>query len=90
MKTSLSCGIAYAYHAKDLQTLSECNRKVAVEFATEDPLEMWKQYGTIQNANVKARPTSVLVYVCNPATDSSAAEDRPPSTSCCACDSFST
>lgn len=33
----------------DLNTLTECNRKIAVECASEDPLQAWKQYGTIQN-----------------------------------------
>ena len=40
---------------KDVQVLTECNRKVGVEYASEDPLEAWKQYGTIQNPNVKRR-----------------------------------
>ena len=40
---------------KDLQVLAECNRKTGADFATEDPLEAWKQYGTIQNSNVKRR-----------------------------------
>jgi DNA polymerase delta subunit 3 len=39
----------------DLNSLSECNRKIAVEYASEDPLLAWKQYGTIQNPNVKRR-----------------------------------
>lgn len=39
----------------DVQTLTECNRKIAAENAAEDPLEAWKQYGTIQNPNVKRR-----------------------------------
>lgn len=39
----------------DIQTLTECNRKLAVNHAAEDPLEAWKQYGTIQNPNVKRR-----------------------------------
>jgi DNA polymerase delta subunit 3 len=40
---------------KDLHVLTECNRKVGAEYASEDPLEAWKQYGTIQNPNVKRR-----------------------------------
>lgn len=40
---------------KDLQTLTDCNRRIAVEYASEDPLQTWKQYGTIQNGNVKRR-----------------------------------
>ncbi|KAF1348010.1 DNA polymerase subunit Cdc27 [Delphinella strobiligena] len=39
----------------DLETLTECNRSIALDFASEDPLEIWKQYGIIQNANVKRR-----------------------------------
>lgn len=39
----------------DMQTLTECNRKIAATYASEDPLQAWKQYGTIQNPNVKRR-----------------------------------
>ena len=39
----------------DVNSLTECNRKIAVEYASEDPLLAWKQYGTIQNPNVKRR-----------------------------------
>lgn len=39
----------------DIQALTECNRKIGVSYATEDPLQDWKQYGTIQNPNVKRR-----------------------------------
>ena len=39
----------------DLQVLTECNRRIATEYASEDPLIAWKQYGTIQNPNVKRR-----------------------------------
>ena len=39
----------------DVQTLTECNCKVAASYASEDPLEAWKQYGTIQNPNAKRR-----------------------------------
>jgi len=39
----------------DLNSLTECNRKIAVAYASEDPLLAWKQYGTIQNPNVKRR-----------------------------------
>ncbi|TKA62878.1 hypothetical protein B0A55_08478 [Friedmanniomyces simplex] len=48
----------YSLQAKglgDIQTLTECNRKIAADYASEDPLEVWKQYGTIQNPNVKRR-----------------------------------
>lgn len=39
----------------DLQTLGECARRVIVDYATEDPLEKWAQYGVIQNPNVWRR-----------------------------------
>ena len=39
----------------DLNSLTERNRKIATEYASEDPLQAWKQYGTIQNPNVKRR-----------------------------------
>lgn len=44
-----------AHGLSDMQTLSECNRKIAITYTLEDPLEDWKQYGTIQNPNVKRR-----------------------------------
>ena len=40
---------------KDVQVLTECNRTVASNYASEDPLQAWKQYGAIQNPNVKRR-----------------------------------
>lgn len=42
---------------QDLQLLSECNRRVAKEYAGEDPMIEWKKYGVIQNPNVKRRST---------------------------------
>ncbi|KAF2217170.1 hypothetical protein CERZMDRAFT_93224 [Cercospora zeae-maydis SCOH1-5] len=39
----------------DIQTLTECGRKVTADYASEDPLKDWKQYGVIQNPNVKRR-----------------------------------
>jgi len=48
----------YSLQAKglsDMQALAECNRQVAASYASEDPLQAWKQYGTIQNPNVKRR-----------------------------------
>ena len=39
----------------DLSVLSECSRKVATEFSTEDPLVAWKTYGVIQNPSVRRR-----------------------------------
>jgi DNA polymerase delta subunit 3 len=39
----------------DVQVLTECNRRVAAEYATEDPLKEWKQYGVVQNPDVRRR-----------------------------------
>lgn len=39
----------------DIQALTECNRKIAATYTAEDPLQASKQYGTIQNPNVKRR-----------------------------------
>ncbi|KAI5362716.1 Putative DNA polymerase delta subunit 3 [Septoria linicola] len=39
----------------DIHTLTECNRRVVADYAKEDPLKEWKQYGVIQNPNVKRR-----------------------------------
>lgn len=40
---------------KDFHVLAGCNRRVAAEYASEDPLKDWKQYGVIQNQDVKRR-----------------------------------
>lgn len=40
---------------KDLNVLTECNRRVRADYASEEPLVAWKQYGTIQNPNAKRR-----------------------------------
>ncbi|MDI1486304.1 MAG: hypothetical protein OHK93_005531 [Ramalina farinacea] len=40
---------------QNLEVLSECNRKITKQFITEDPLVCGKQYGVIQNRNVKRR-----------------------------------
>jgi len=40
---------------KNLQILSDCNLKVNAEHASEDPLEAWKQYGTIHNPEASRR-----------------------------------
>lgn len=48
----------YSLQAKglsDIHTLTECNRQIATHYASEDPLKEWKQYGVIQNPNVKRR-----------------------------------
>ena len=39
----------------DLHVLTDCNRQIAATHAAEDPLEAWKQYGTIQNPSVRRR-----------------------------------
>lgn len=39
----------------DLNLLTECNRKMNADYASEDPLDAWKQYGTIQNPNCRRR-----------------------------------
>lgn len=39
----------------EIQTLTECNRKVATAYANEDPMTKWKKYGTIQNGDVRRR-----------------------------------
>ncbi|EME78465.1 uncharacterized protein MYCFIDRAFT_87829 [Pseudocercospora fijiensis CIRAD86] len=39
----------------DFQLLTDCNRRLLSDYANEDPLTEWKQYGVIQNANVKRR-----------------------------------
>ncbi|CAK3989976.1 DNA polymerase delta subunit 3-like [Lecanosticta acicola] len=48
----------YSLQAKalgDVHVLTDCNRRVAADYASEDPLKEWKQYGTIQNPNVRRR-----------------------------------
>ncbi|MCJ1277604.1 hypothetical protein MMC21_005418 [Puttea exsequens] len=40
---------------QNLQILSECNREVSTKHIGEDPLIAGKQYGVIQNANVRRR-----------------------------------
>nr|POE51777.1 dna polymerase delta subunit 3 [Quercus suber] len=70
----------YSLQAKglgDMQTLTECNRKIAATYGAEDPLEAWKQYGTIQNPNVKRRtrrsaPPPPLVQAAAPAQKATA------------------
>lgn len=41
----------------DVQVLTDCNRRVATEYIREDPLKEWKQYGIVQNADVRRRTT---------------------------------
>lgn len=48
----------YSVQAKglgDIHTLAERKREFAADHALEDPLKEWKQYGVIQNPNVKRR-----------------------------------
>lgn len=39
----------------DLEVLSECNRRLVVEHASEDPLKHGRQYGVVQNQDVRRR-----------------------------------
>lgn len=39
----------------DVQALTDCNRQILVTYASDDPLEAWKQYGTIHNPRIKKR-----------------------------------
>lgn len=39
----------------DLNVLSDCTREMLAQYATEDPLQAWKQYGVIQNPEVRRR-----------------------------------
>jgi DNA polymerase delta subunit 3 len=39
----------------DIQVLTDCNRRVAADYAGEDPMKEWKQYGVIQNKDVRRR-----------------------------------
>lgn len=61
---------------KDYQVLSECNRKVANEYATEDPLTAWNQYGVIQNPNVRRRPTRQLPQATSPTPKAAPAKNE--------------
>ncbi|KAL9070314.1 MAG: hypothetical protein Q9157_005860 [Trypethelium eluteriae] len=74
----------------DLQILTDCNREISTKYADEDPLQTWRQYGTIQNANVKRRSmrrpppaAAPIVPVAAPKDTIEAAEQRtakrPPS-----------
>ncbi|KAF2861731.1 hypothetical protein K470DRAFT_281314 [Piedraia hortae CBS 480.64] len=39
----------------DIQSLANCNRDMETRYAAEDPLLVWRQYGTIHNTEVKRR-----------------------------------
>lgn len=53
--TSIHIYSLQANSLNDFQPLTDCNRRVAAEYASEDPLKEWKQYGVIQNPHVKRR-----------------------------------
>jgi DNA polymerase delta subunit 3 len=62
---------------KDVRVLTECNRKVGVEYASEDPLEAWKQYGMIQNPNVKRRKRGTAPPPPAPASKAADVKNKP-------------
>ncbi|KAI7211416.1 hypothetical protein KC333_g7691 [Hortaea werneckii] len=65
----------------DIQALTECNRKVVTAFASEDPLQAWKHYGTIQNSHVKRRTQRRQPPAPAPNTKSAETKTKPaPST----------
>lgn len=43
---------------QNLQILSDCNRVIAEKHISDDPLETGKQYGVIQNGQVKVNLVS--------------------------------
>lgn len=53
--TSIHVYSLQANGLSDGHTLTECNRRVAADYAAEDPLTDWGQYGVIQNPRVKRR-----------------------------------
>jgi len=59
----------------DLHILTDCNRRVVAEY-NEDPLQAWKQYGTIQNSHVKRR-TQRRAPAASNAPTSTAAKPQP-------------
>ena len=61
----------------DVNSLTECNRKIAVEYASEDPLLAWKQYGIIQNPNVKRRTQKRPPPVASAPASKEAAKPKP-------------
>lgn len=61
----------------DIHVLTECNRKVAASYATEDPLQAWKQYGTIQNPNVKRRTRRTIPLPAAPIAKDADAKTKP-------------
>ncbi|KAK3066470.1 hypothetical protein LTR53_017173 [Teratosphaeriaceae sp. CCFEE 6253] len=70
----------YSLQAKglgDMQALTECNRKIAVDYASEDPLEAWKQYGTIQSPHVRRRTQRRQPPAPAPLVQDTAAKPKP-------------
>ncbi|KAJ9662392.1 hypothetical protein H2201_006101 [Coniosporium apollinis] len=66
---------------KDLQVLTNCNREIQKEYAHEDPLKDWRQYGTVQNPNVKRRTNRRPPPPAAPVATTAAAKMAPrPST----------
>lgn len=61
----------------NINSLAECNRKVALSNRSEDPLEGWKHYGTIRNLNVKRRTRSARPQPPAPIPTTAAAKSKP-------------
>ncbi|KAF2143621.1 uncharacterized protein K452DRAFT_317095 [Aplosporella prunicola CBS 121167] len=59
---------------QSLHALSDCNREIVSNYSTEDPLEAWKTYGTIQNPHVKRRTGGKRAA---PAATTAAAKSAP-------------
>ncbi|KAG8628371.1 hypothetical protein KVT40_004244 [Elsinoe batatas] len=53
--TSIHIYSLSASPTRDLQTLTECNRRLNVDHYSEDPLEHWHKYGVIKNDRVWRR-----------------------------------
>ncbi|KAF2226898.1 DNA polymerase subunit Cdc27 [Elsinoe ampelina] len=53
--TSIHIYSLSASPTRDLQTLTECNRRLNVDHYNEDPLEHWHKYGVIKNDRVWRR-----------------------------------
>lgn len=63
---------------KDVQILSSCNEEIASQYAAEDPLEMWRQYGTIHNPRATRRPSKRPTSAAPPASSLAPASAKPP------------
>lgn len=53
--TSIHIYSLQANGLNDFLSLTDCNRRVAAGYASEDPLKEWKKYGTVQNPHVRRR-----------------------------------